>query len=97
MALLVRDVPAGIPAPDPAGGLLGRWVWHDEERDPAVREVAAGQVVAELGLGYWLVRYLPHPRLRPGVSEVVHLSRLDEERWSVFDTEDELRGARDAA
>ena len=72
--------------------LLGRWFWHDEAQMPA-REFYCGQFVADLGMGCLLARFLPHEKIRPGTQEVVHVEAIVSERWSIFDTEQELMEA----
>ena len=74
------------------GGLFGRWFWYDEA-EPPLREVFHGQFVSNLGDGYWLVRFSPSPRLRPGTQEVVHIQTVSTESWTICDNEDQRRKA----
>ena len=75
----------------PWSSLLGRWFWWDEAPAPNTRAAFHGQFTADLGMGYYLVRFDAHERLAPGVQETVHIERIAGERWSVFDSADELR------
>ncbi len=72
--------------------LLGRWFWHDEAQAPE-REFYCGEFVADIGMGCYLVRFLPHEKIREGTQELVHIERIIGERWSIFDTEEALREA----
>lgn len=72
--------------------LLGRWFWHDEAQG-AAREFYCGEFVADLGMGCYLVRFLPDERIRKGTQELVHIERIMTERWSIFDGEEALREA----
>lgn len=73
--------------------VAGMWCWWDEAPVPTQRETMHGQITRDLGQGLVVLRYDSHPELPDGVQEIVSMHDLSGQRWSFFDTEDELRAA----
>jgi len=69
----------------------GMWFWYDAA-GPQKRAFYHGQVVALVG-DYCLLRFDGHAQLPDGLHEIVHVSAIAQDAWSLFVTEAELRQA----
>lgn len=67
-------------------GLEGRWFWWDEAEQPQLRKAFTGEFQQYLGDGYYLLRFESNA-LFDGLHEVVHLDRIANEHWAIFDSE----------
>ena len=72
--------------------LAGLWFWWDTA-PPTKKRLYHGRIHATIEGGYALLRFTPHPKLPAGLFELVHISRISEEVWSLFATEDEYKAA----
>ena len=71
--------------------LTGLWFWWDTA-PPTKKRLYHGQIRATID-GYVLLCFAPHPDLPKGVFELVHISRIAEDVWSLFATEDDYKAA----
>lgn len=70
----------------------GLWFWWDTA--PAVkRPLYHGRIQAVLEGGYVLLSFAPHADLPTGVLELVHISRIAEDTWSLFTTVEDYQAA----
>jgi hypothetical protein len=75
------------------GGLVGGWFWWDECERLEQRAIYHGQIVAYLGNQYYLIRYDDTSVLPKNVHEVEHIGQIAGNHWSIYLTEEDLRGA----
>lgn len=71
--------------------LAGLWFWWDTA-PPTKKRLYHGRIQATVE-GYVLLAFAPHPDLPSGVLELVHISRIAEDTWSLFPTEEEYQAA----
>jgi hypothetical protein len=55
-----------------------KWVYH-------------GEIVAHFADGYCLLRFDNSDKLPTGTHEVVHISRIADEKWSLFENANQLQ------
>ena len=52
-----------------------------------------GRIVATVEGSYVLLSFAPHAELPSGLFELVHISRISEQAWSLFGTEEDYLAA----